>query len=439
VSDVVEMHARRHERAIGDLAGPEAGFAEAYDRWFDRCGHLSWWRRNVVDYELEQVWHYWSIRLWPAAVMPALCCGLVEDRLAGALKLDSRDFFLPRSRGSGWRPRRSLILRNGFEEFLLDPESCEPFTLTDAERAFLKHAFELTADGRLKYPELVFSGPKKSGKTAFAAMMIIYVVRELGGSYAEGYCITNDYEQASGRVFQAASRIVEASPLLSLDAKITSEKITFISTGATITAMSRDYVSAAGANPTISVFDELWGYTSERSRRLFDEMVPPPTRALALRLTVTYAGYEGESVLLEDLYKRGIAGQQIASDLYVAGGLLMYWTNAFSAPWQTEEWREQMREQLRLNAYLRLIENRWVTTESTFIPTEWWDQCVDPEARPALAERERPVWLGVAITQGKAPGRRDYRLSAKARRTPRKQPRKHRAGRGTYETPRFHT
>jgi hypothetical protein len=28
------------------------------------------------------------------------------------------------------------------------------------------------------------------------------------------------------------------------------------------------------------------------------------------------------------------------------------------APWQTDEWRVQMREQLRPNAYLRLIENR---------------------------------------------------------------------------------
>jgi hypothetical protein len=34
------------------------------------------------------------------------------------------------------------------------------------------------------------------------------------------------------------------------------------------------------------------------------------------RLTVTYAGYEGESALLEGLVKRGLAGEQIAPDFY---------------------------------------------------------------------------------------------------------------------------
>jgi hypothetical protein len=54
----------------------------------------------------------------------------------------------------------------------------------------------------------------------------------------------------------------------------------------------------------IAIFDELWAYTSERLRRLFDELVPPPTRLIACRLTVTYAGFEGESGLLEELYRR---------------------------------------------------------------------------------------------------------------------------------------
>ena len=127
-------------------------------------------------------------------------------------------------------------------------------------------------DGRLPYPELVFGAIKKSGKTATAAMALIYVVMVLGGPFAEGYCVANDFEQAQGRFFQAASRIIEASPLLSSSAKITANKIEFTSTGATITAIAADYAGAAGANPTITIFDELWGYTSERSQRLFDEM-----------------------------------------------------------------------------------------------------------------------------------------------------------------------
>jgi phage terminase large subunit-like protein len=280
------------------------------------------------------------------------------------------------------------------ENTLIDPETLRPFVLTAAERVFLEHAFELTPDGRLRYPELVFSAPKKSGKTAFAAMIAIYVTRVAGGRFAEGFVLANSHDQASLRVYQAAARIAEASPLLAQDAKATGEKITFISTGATITAIPSDYSTAAGANPSISVFDELWGFTSERDHRLWDEMVPPPTRQLACRLVTSYAGFEGESELLEGIHKRGLAGRQIAPDLYAAGGLLMYWTNAFTAPWQTVEWREQMREALRPNAYLRLIENRWVTTESTFVEMEWWDACTDFGAAPLLEDRGLPVYVG---------------------------------------------
>jgi phage terminase large subunit-like protein len=281
------------------------------------------------------------------------------------------------------------------ENTLVDPETMRPFVLTVAERDFLEHAFDLGEDGRLKYPELLFSAPKKSGKTAFAAMILIYVVRVLGGRYAEGLCCANDFEQASGRVFTAAARMIEASPLLAQDARVTSDKITFISTGATIVALPNNYAVVAGANPTITVFDELWAYVTERSHRQWDELVPPPTRKIACRLTVTYAGFEGESELLAGLQKRGQKGKEIAPDLWAQPGMLMFWSHRFTAPWQTEAWREQMREQLRPNAYLRLIENRWVTSESTFIDIEWWDRCVDLEASPLIADRDLSVFVGV--------------------------------------------
>jgi hypothetical protein len=119
-------------------------------------------------------------------------------------------------------------------------------------------------------------------------------------------------------VFQAIKRIVEKSPHLRREAKISQNRIEFPETGATIQAIASDYAGAAGANPTISSFDELWGYTSERSHRLWDEMIPVPTRKISCRLTTTYAGFEGESELLEGLYKRGLAQPEIGPDLRVA-------------------------------------------------------------------------------------------------------------------------
>jgi phage terminase large subunit-like protein len=281
------------------------------------------------------------------------------------------------------------------ETGLHDPETGQPFVLTEAERLFIRHAFRLTSSGRLEYPELLFSAPKKSGKTALAAMLTIYVVVALGGRFAEAYCCANDLEQSTGRVFQAAARILEASPLFRDEVNITANRIVFVQSGSMITALANDYAGSAGANPTITVFDELWGYTSERAHRLWDEMVPPPTRKVACRLVVSYAGFYDESALLEGLYKRAIAGTEIAPDLYASAGLLAFWTHKFTAPWQTEAWREQVRASERPNAYLRLIENRWVSAETSFVDMQWWDECVDPELRPTLEDRALPVMVGV--------------------------------------------
>ena len=133
-------------------------------------------------------------------------------------------------------------------------------------------------------------------------MHLLTTTLVFGGRFAEGYAVANDLEQAQGRVFQAARRICEASPHLRREANITQSRIEFPQTGAVIQAIGSDYAGAAGANPVISSFDELWGYTSERSRRLWDEMVPSPTRRISCRLVTTYAGFEGESTLLEELY-----------------------------------------------------------------------------------------------------------------------------------------
>lgn len=226
-------------------------------------------------------------------------------------------------------------------------------------------------------------------------MATLYVIVALGGRYAEGYCVANDFEQAQSRVFQAIQRIVMASPLLDRASRNYSNKIEFPSTGSSITAIASEYAGAAGANPTIVVFDELWGFKSENLRRLWDEMIPVPTRKVSVRLTASYAGFAGESELLAELYKRGTSGELIRTDLYKSPGLLTYWTHECHAPWQTEAWKEQMRGSLRGNAYLRLIENRWVTSESSFIDVEEWDKCVDLTANPVPRDKQLPVWVGV--------------------------------------------
>jgi phage terminase large subunit-like protein len=281
------------------------------------------------------------------------------------------------------------------EEVLHDPETRKPYRLLDAERRFLEHAFKTDGSGRLEYPEQLYACPKKSGKTAFSAMHCLTTTLLFGGSYPEATICANDLEQSVGRVFEAIRKIITCSPLLRAEAKVTESRITFPAIDATIMAIASDYAGAAGGNQVIACFDELWGYASERSRRLWDEMVPPPTRKVACRLTTTYAGFSGESQLLEELHKRGCALPQVGPDLHAGDGLLMFWSHEPIAPWQDERWLAEMRRSLRPGAYLRMIENRFVSTESSFIDLAWWDACVDPATTPLVMQRSLPVTVGI--------------------------------------------
>jgi hypothetical protein len=290
-----------------------------------------------------------------------------------------------------WRQQPASFI----EAVCRDPETERPFKLLPAETRFLDHCYCTDDAGRLTYPEWLYSAPKKSGKTAFAALLGLTTTLVYGGRFAECICCANDYEQSQGRVFAAARRIIECSPLLRREAMITADRITFPATGATVSAIASDYAGAAGSNPTVSIFDELWAFVSERSRRLWDELVPPPTRKVASRLVVTYAGYTGESVLLEEMHKRGQAQPALGPDLHGGDGLLAFWTHDPVAPWQDAPWIAQMRATMRPNAFLRMIENRFVSSESSFVDMAWWDACVDPALRPVVADKQLPVWAGV--------------------------------------------
>ena len=86
-------------------------------------------------------------------------------------------------------------------------------------------------------------------------------------------------------------------------------------------------------------------------------------------------GLRGAIELLEALYKRGLSQPEVGTDLRAGDGLLMFWSHSPIAPWQTPEWIEQMRSTLRPHAFLRMIENRFTSSEEHFVDMAWWDAC----------------------------------------------------------------
>lgn len=283
-------------------------------------------------------------------------------------------------------------------EVLHDPETNRPFVLYREEVTFLKHAFELTAEGRMRHTELCFSAGKKSGKTGLAAMIVIYTAVVLAGVGGEIYLLANDEEQAQSRVFKAVVKILEVSPLLKGAVDITQNKIVFRSTGTFVQAVPNDYKGFSGANPVLNVYDELAYFASESSRRLWDEGVPSPARRISFRLSVSTAGFEGEPTPLRDLHDRAMEhGEEIAPDLRRDGNLLCFWTNKMLAPWQRPAWVAEMQRTLRPTQFARLILNRWTASESTFIELDQWDAITDPALKPVLVDTGLPIWAGLDL------------------------------------------
>ncbi|MBU1206451.1 MAG: terminase family protein [Proteobacteria bacterium] len=280
-------------------------------------------------------------------------------------------------------------------------EDGQPLRLEPHQRRILGKAFKFGKDGRLTYRTVIYSAPKKSGKTAVNALVTLWWA----------FCIqppdeiiiaSNDLDQAVSRVYDSGRGFIERNPALRAEAYITRNLIT-LDNGTTIKAIPSDYAGEAGANQGLASFDELWGFMSERSRRLYEELTPVPTRKNSIRFISTYAGWEGESVLLEEIYQRVFDKQgnvkpgvnrPLGEDfpVYTLGDLFVFWDHIPRMSWQTPEYYASQRADLRLNTFLRLHENRWVSNESSFFEMDQWDACVDPEHRPPLPNPRLQLW-----------------------------------------------
>jgi hypothetical protein len=146
----------------------------------------------------------------------------------------------------------------------------------------------------------------------------------------------------------------------------------------------KDLTLRLGSRHSLVIYDELWGFELESSRRLYEELTPPPTEASAWVLIVTYAGFSGESDLLESIYNRGMAGRRIDSELecYEAEELFMFWSHTPRQEWQDEAYYTSQQKILRPNQFQRLHRNEWVSSENSFIEPASYDACVEPGLRP---------------------------------------------------------
>ena len=290
-------------------------------------------------------------------------------------------------------------------QFILKNELGRPLSLLPYQQEILRLAFSFDEEGRLPWETIIYSCPKKSGKTAMNALITCWWLFTQEAPN-ELLIVANDLDQSVGRTFKALVGIIRHNPLLAKSAEVQAQKIT-LSNGSTVMPLANEYASAAGSNHGLTSWDELWAYGSERSRRMWEELCPVPTRQNSIRFVSTYAGFEGESELLYDLYKSVVGtdeypegqGERLHATLPVYGNrearTFAYWDHEHRLPWQTTTYLDTQRKTLRPNTFLRIHENRWTNNASTFLTSELWDACVSAERTPLLPNRKHELFVGV--------------------------------------------
>lgn len=287
-----------------------------------------------------------------------------------------------------------------------------PIKLAQHQRDIVNEALSRDKEGKLKYSTVIYSAPKKSGKSALTSAVIMYMAHT--NPYSALYCLANDGKQANDRLYGPISKAYDLhrsgrGPLA--DENPTLLKVR-LSNGSQIEPLPVDAAGEAGSQPLMTAWSELWGYETPNKRKMWTEMTIPPTLyGYALRWIETYAGYKGVSELLEQLYQTGfVDGEPHPDFLHLQGrdgpvvrtneraGMFVYWDTEHRMPWQTKAYYRQEAEILPATEFDRIHNNMWVSPQDNFIREEWWDACESLDL-PILQSKTTPVVVGIDMAE----------------------------------------
>lgn len=270
------------------------------------------------------------------------------------------------------------------------PETRRPIVLTEWERRALLAMFP--PDGSPSaWETFLVSTVKKAGKTTLNAIATLYAALTFPPPETV-FVVANDELQAQERVFDLVAKQVRSMGLVARGAAVvTKSEIFFPETGTRIVAIPADFAGAAGAVFGVSSWTELWAFRHEGHVRLWEELTPIPGRR-SLRIVDSYAGFAGDSPILEPMWARALGGERLDEDLpiFASGKLWAYIDQGEEAqvrawrgsPEEMEVYYAEQRSTLRPGTFARLHLNQWQAGEEAFVTAEAWDGCVDPRLTP---------------------------------------------------------
>ena len=279
------------------------------------------------------------------------------------------------------------------------PELRGPITLAPYQIAALREAYRRDKNGKFVYSMVVWSDVKKSAKSSITAAVALH--RAYMYDWGSIKVIANDLKQADSRVAYYMRRAIQLNPAMRDTIKMVNYK-TSLPNHSIIEAIPIDPGGEAGGNDDLIIFSELWAAKHKSYLQMWTEMTLSPTKfGESQRWIETYAGYMGESPILEQLYERGIGGSRLdlsytdndgtfhdLADLevYAEGGMLMLWNTRARLAWQTPEYYAEERGTLVPDEFDRVHGNKWITSSNKFVPDDWWAACEGeiPEIPPKL-------------------------------------------------------
>ena len=267
--------------------------------------------------------------------------------------------------------------------------------VAEYQQPILREALRRERDGKLRYSTVVWSEPKKSAKSTLAAGVGLYVGHT--NDFASIYCLANDGRQSRDREYLFIRRAIELSAkqgglFAGIKPGTTSVDL---ANGSIIQAVAVDPSGEAGGEPLMTIWGEMHGYKQAAKLRLFAEMTIPPTLyGYAQRWVESYAGYEGESPILEQLYQTGVTEGEphpMLPDCYVNqdAAQFTFWSHTGRFPWHTQEYYDQEQAQLTSEEFRRIHKNEWVSSKQTFVTKDDWKACLNP--RMAALDEHTPI------------------------------------------------
>jgi phage terminase large subunit-like protein len=277
-----------------------------------------------------------------------------------------------------------------------------PLEFTNWQKWLLRSLFERNDTGRLRYRRALIGLPRKNGKSLMMSAVGVYSMIA-GEAGSEIYAVANDRQQAR-IIFNEAKQQIQNSPLLAAEATVYRDAIEMPRFGSVFRVLSSEVRAQAGLNPSITLFDEVWG---QPNADLFDQMsLGSGNRIEPMIISITTAGFDLDS-LAGKMYQYGkqVAAGEVDDETFgfwwweapedcdindrkawmianpnLAEGLLDP-EDLASAVKQTAE-----------SSVRRWRLNNWTRSQESWLPTGAWEQCVDHQT---VLDPDLPAWVGI--------------------------------------------